>query len=115
MNNKTKNTSITILIIIAVIIIAFFALKKGPSETDSETAKCIGSKSTLYVQLGCSHCKDQEDMFGNNFQYLDTIDCFYQREKCTNENITGTPTWIVKGKEYQGVQSIEKLKELTGC
>jgi hypothetical protein len=115
MKGKTKNLIITLIIIVAVIIIAFFALTKKTTSTDSATAQCIGSKSVLYVQLGCSHCKDQEDMFGKNVAYLTKIDCFYQRDKCTSENITGTPTWVIKGQYYVGVQTIEKLKELTGC
>jgi hypothetical protein len=115
MKSKTKNLIITIIIVAMVIIIAFFALKKHSPSTDAETAKCIGSKSVLYVQLGCSHCKDQEDMFGENLQYLNTVDCFYQREICVNENITGTPTWIINREQYVGVQTIEKLKALTGC
>lgn len=115
MRKATKNAWITFIIILAVIIIAFFALRKPSPQTDSETAKCIGSKSTLYTQLGCSHCKTQEEMFGENYQYLRTVDCFYNREECTKGNITGTPTWIIKGKEYVGVQTIDKLKELTGC
>ena len=52
-------------------------------------------------------------MFGKNRQYLNTIDCWYEREKCLG--IQSTPSWIIKGEKYIGVQSIEKLKELTGC
>ena len=115
MKKAAKNVWITFIIIIAVIILAFLVLRKNTPTTDIDTAKCIGAKSVLYVQLGCSHCKDQEEMFGDNLQYLNTVDCFYQREICTSENITGTPTWIIKGEQYVGVQSIEQLKTLTGC
>jgi hypothetical protein len=115
MKKTTKSTLITIIIIVAIVILAIIILRKNTPQTDEQTAKCIGSKSILYVQLGCSHCKDQEDMFGTNFQYLNTIDCFYQRDVCVNENITGTPTWIINRQQYIGVQSIEQLKTLTGC
>ena len=47
------------------------------------------------------------------FLKLNVIDCFYEQEKCTN--IQYTPTWIINGQKYEGFQSIEKLKELTGC
>ena len=110
-----KNSLITILIIIAVIVLAYFLINKPKPETPEELAKCIGERSTLYVQLGCSHCKDQEDMFGDNLKYLKEIDCFYERNKCIENEITGTPTWIIDGEKYEGVQTIEKLKELTGC
>ena len=108
-----KNNLITFVIIIAIIIFAFFAINKSSPETTEEIAKCIGENSILYVQLGCHFCKVQEDMFGENYQYLNTIDCFYESEKCGE--ITVTPTWIIKGEKVEGVQTIEKLQELTGC
>ena len=108
-----KRNAFTIVIILVVIIFAYFIINKQHPETDEEVAKCIGKNSVLYIQLGCSACKVQEDMFGENYQYLNKIDCFFEQDKCTD--ITATPTWLIKGKKYEGVQSIEKLKELTGC
>jgi hypothetical protein len=81
--------------------------------TDEEITKCIGENSVLYTRLGCHFCQVQEEAFGENYQYLTTIDCFYNQEECTG--ITSTPTWVIKGEKYEGVQSLEKLKELTGC
>jgi len=115
MKNKTKNLIITIIIILSITIISILAFSKNPSKTDSETSKCIGSKSVLYTQLGCHACKAQEDMFGENYQYLNVIDCWYENQPCIDNNITATPTWIIKNQKYTGVQTIDKLKELTGC
>ncbi|MBR9702255.1 hypothetical protein GOV13_05035 [Candidatus Pacearchaeota archaeon] len=103
----------TIAIIIGVLVLAYVILSDSPPETDEEVAKCIGAKSTLYVQSGCHACEVQEKMFGDNYQHLNTIDCFYEREKCGG--IEYTPTWLIDGEKYRGVQSIDKLKELTGC
>ena len=75
--------------------------------------KCIGQESVLYVQLGCHACETQQEIFGDNYKYLNRIDCFYEKEKCPG--IEATPTWEIKGKRYKGVKSIEKLRELTGC
>ncbi|MEK6906069.1 MAG: thioredoxin domain-containing protein [Nanoarchaeota archaeon] len=108
-----KNNYITLIIIIAIIILTYFIIQRDEPTTSEETAKCIGQNSVLYVQLGCIHCKEQEDMFGNNTKYLNMIDCFYEKEKC--KEIMATPTWIIKGEKYDGLQSIEKLKELTDC
>lgn len=115
MKKENKNTLTTILIIIGIIIIALIAFTKNPVKTDAETAKCIGSKAILYTQLGCHACKTQEDLFGENYQNLNVVDCWYDNEACINNNITATPTWIIKGEKVIGVQSIGKLKELTGC
>lgn len=110
-----KGNIITILIILGIIIFAIIAINRPHPQTTEEIAKCIGENSKLYTQLGCSHCEEQEEMFGDNLKYLDIIDCFYERDKCSSEDIEATPTWLIKGKKYEGVQTIEKLQELTGC
>lgn len=108
-----KRKIITILIILGVIIFSILIINKPYSKTSEKTAKCIGKNAILYIQLGCHACQIQENIFGKNYDYLNVVDCFYERDKCTE--IKATPTWIINKKEYRGVQSIEKLKELTGC
>ena len=65
-----KENLITISVVIFVLIIASgiiysrnigFTVKDLPSE---EIAKWIGEHSVLYIQTGCIHCKEQEDLFG---------------------------------------------------
>lgn len=101
------------MIIIVIALISFTG--KNYPKTDEETAKCIGEKATLYVQLGCSHCEDQEKIFGNNLKYINSIDCFYNSQTCLDEQIEVTPTWKIKGELYKGIQTIEELQDLTGC
>jgi len=108
-----KNSWITIGIIILVVIFATLIIRKPTPTTTEEIAKCIGEKSTLYVQLGCPHCKTQEEMFGDNVKFLNEVDCFFEKDKCAE--ITATPTWVISGRPYEGVQEIEKLQSLTGC
>ena len=88
-------------------------MNKPSPETSKEITECIGKNSKIYVQLGCHACESQEELFGDNYQYLNIIDCFYEREKC--EGIESTPTWIIKGEKHTGVQPISTLQELTGC
>jgi hypothetical protein len=109
-----KRYLISILIVLAVIVfVGVILFTKLSPHPDGNIAKCIGQKSVLYTQLGCHACKIQEDMFGENYQYLNVVDCFYEREKCGE--IEATPTWVIEEQKYRGVQSIETLKELTGC
>ena len=115
MNNKLKNLIITISIILIIATIAVFALIKKPVNTDQGIVKCIGSKAILYTQLGCHACKAQEELFGENYQYLNVVDCWYENEKCNEAIIEYTPTWVINKEKVIGVQTIEKLKELTGC
>ncbi len=103
----------TVGIILAVIVPAIIVLRNPEPAISKKTAQCIGENSILYVQLGCHACEIQENLFGETTQYLTIVDCFFEREKCAE--ITYTPTWIINNQEYIGVQSIEKLKELTNC
>jgi hypothetical protein len=112
-----KRLWITIAIILGVIILSIFLINSLHNGVSSETSKCIGKNSVLYIQLGCHACEIQKNLFGENYQYLNVIDCFdeNERQKCIDAGITATPTWLINGEKYTGVQSIEKLKELTGC
>lgn len=113
MKKNNTNLIFTIVIILAVIIFAIFALSKNTTPPDEDTAKCIGENSVVYVQLGCHACAAQEELFGENWTYMNVVDCFYEQDKCGE--IQATPTWKINGELYRGVQSIETLKELTSC
>jgi len=110
-----KENILSVLIILAVVVLAYFIINLNFQEVPEETARCIGNNSVLYVQLGCSHCRTQENLFGESYKYINFVDCFYERQKCIDLNIQATPTWVIKGEKYSGVQEINKLKELTGC
>jgi len=112
---KDTKIYLSLVVIIILIIIGIFWIKNDNGIVSEETSKCIGENSLLYSQTGCSACKVQEEMFGENYQYLNDIDCKVETQKCIDAQITGTPTWIINEEKYPGVQTIEKLKELTGC
>jgi len=88
-------------------------IQNTPAE---ETAKWIGEHSVLYIQTGCSHCVEQEKLFGVNTRFLTIVDCLKEenRQKCIDAGIEATPTWIIDGEKYEGKKTIEELKELTG-
>lgn len=108
-----KKIWVTIIIILIVITISVVIINSRSNGVSKEITECIGKNSELYTQLGCHACQVQEEMFGKNSQYLNVIDCWYERDKCFN--IQYTPTWIINNQKYTGLQTIEKLKELTGC
>ena len=112
---RNKPIYVTLIFIIAVLILAYFSIQNRTKNQNvsEQVAKCIGQKATLYTQLGCTHCKTQEDIFGDNLKYIKIIDCFYERAKC--ENITATPTWEIDSKKIIGVKTIKQLRELTKC
>jgi len=117
---KLITTGVVVLILLIASGVIFFkntsfTVKDFPSE---EVAKYIGEHSVLYVLPTCSHCKDQEDLFGANVKYLNIVDCskIENRQKCIDAlGIGGRfPTWIINGVKYEGKKTIEELKELTG-
>ena len=115
MKKSVKKFLINTSIIIAIIIISLLILKKPTTKIDQETTICIGQNSVLFIQKGCHACEAQEEIFGENFQYLNVVDCWDEPQNC-NE-IKFTPTWKFKNnsEKYTGVQSIENLLELTRC
>ncbi|MBT3405215.1 hypothetical protein HN832_01440 [archaeon] len=110
-----KNRWVTVGIIFAVIILSYFALTPSKEITPTEITQCIGENSVLYIQLGCHACETQENLFGDNYNDLTIVDCFFDIEKCQEAEITATPTWVINQEKIIGVQSIKKLQELTGC
>lgn len=109
-----KRNIVTLIIVLAVILLAIIVLTRSHPDTSEEIVKCIGENSVLYTQKGCHACEYQESLFGENSKYLEIIDCWEEQEKCLGI-ITATPTWIINGEKYIGSRKIEELKELTGC
>lgn len=119
-NKKVSASTIwTIIILLLVLALSAYILTKdnSSSEITEELAKCIGQNSELYVQTGCSACERQEELFGEYLKHINSVDCFLveNRQLCINKNIEATPTWVIGEKYYKGVQTINSLKELTGC
>ncbi|MBM3228313.1 hypothetical protein FJZ20_00270 [Candidatus Pacearchaeota archaeon] len=109
---------VLLILIIGVQFTSFSILNLDENKNEGiskELAICIGENSVYYSQTGCPACVTQEDMFGDNIKYISKIDCKLDREKCIDAGIQATPTWIIESQLYRGVQTIEKLAELTGC
>jgi len=113
MDQKQKKLWLNIMIGVILIAIALFFILRNTSEVDVETAQCIGANSILYYKTSCSACISQKEKFGDNFKYLNSINCGTESFRCSS--IQQIPTWEIDGKILVGVQSIERLKELTGC
>lgn len=79
-------------------------------------AQCLTQKG---VSMGgaewCGHCKNQKEMFGDSFEYIDYHDCDQDKTWCDANGITGYPTWIINGQKYPGEKTLEQLKDLAAC
>jgi hypothetical protein len=114
MKKGVKSKIVTWSIIFLIIFGSILIINKNNNpETSEEIAKCIGRNSVLYTQLGCHACEKQEEAFGEKYQYINVVDCFYEKNKCAG--IIATPTWVIKGEQYKGLQTIQRIKDLTSC
>jgi len=129
MNKAKLNRIITLTIIVVILAIGLFVITKAftpkinPNQNSTQCideiqknfAKCVGEHSVLYIQDGCSHCYDQERLFGDNIQYLTSVSLNKDPEKFIEAGIKVTPTWIVDGLKFEGTRSLKEIGVITGC
>ena len=104
-----------VLVVIVVVIIAVIMIIKANGSGEEKTIKCVAENSVLVVKEGCPACAYQKKILEGNLDKFEIIDCINESQKCMELGITHIPTWIIAQEKYEGVQSIEQLKKLTGC
>ena len=110
-----KKNMVTAIIILSIIIFSIWAITKDNPDVSEELAKCIGENSVFYVRTGCFACETQKDLFKENLKHLQIVNCMTQAQECINQGVSSVPTWIINNNKYVSVQTIDKLKTLTGC
>jgi hypothetical protein len=99
------------------------ASSTSPSSVTAEVAlaqhlRRIGAK--LYGTYWCSYCHRQKALFGQEaFSQIDYIECDLggkdaRPNLCRQADVTGFPTWEIKGKQYGGLRSLQDLADLSG-
>ncbi len=99
-----------IVLMVSVLGYTFTGYTVGKNSYDN-FAKCLSESSRLYVSANCEECEKQKELFGSSSQYIDYAECV--EGMC--QEIGVYPTWEIRGKLYSGLQSLEKLSELSGC
>ncbi len=102
-------------IIMIILVLFLIGCSNNNPLPSLDVTECIASKSTLYVTAGCSSCQKQENMFGDDFEKLNSVDCAVDGARCAEADIIRLPTWVIDGMNHAGVKDIEELKTLTGC
>ena len=111
-----KDTLILVIIVVIVIaIIIGINYVKGNGNYSNETMQCIADNSILIVSKTCSHCENQRSILGDSEPLFNIIFIDEQPEVMDQYDLRAVPTWIINNEKITGVQSVEKLKELTGC
>ncbi|HCF27066.1 MAG TPA: hypothetical protein DEV81_07635 [Cyanobacteria bacterium UBA11049] len=79
--------------------------------------KQIGAKE--YVAWWCPHCHEQKQLFGKQaYSEINHVECDPRGKNarpnlCEAAKIQSFPTWEINGKQYQGVQSLEELAQIS--
>ena len=112
------NKKMKIGLAIGLIAIALFFVIRAHDNNDNisaeDVAKCLTSKGIkMYGSITCSHCKEQKEIFGDAFQYIDYIECTIDGDLC--KDLIGVPAWGIDGKIYYGAKSLNELKSSSGC
>jgi len=116
-------SAVLAIFIVAVLVFGFnltgyitgFFVADSSHDTEG-FAQCLADRgAVLYTSMGCPHCQDQKDMFGDALQYIENVDCVTDPNVCSEKGIRVVPTWIINNERYEGIQSFERLGELTGC
>ena len=85
------------------------------SELD-KFARCLSSKGVkFYGSKYCGYCKKQKEIFRNAIIYIDYIECTKSENKEVCSKLRGVPAWDINGEIYYGLQSLDKLSQLSNC
>ncbi|MEN9222437.1 MAG: vitamin K epoxide reductase family protein [Thermostichus sp. BF3_bins_97] len=75
---------------------------------------------TMYGAYWCPHCQDQKDLFGAAFAEVPYVECSPngpgtpQAQECNEAGVNSYPTWVIDGRTYTGVRSLESLAVASG-
>jgi len=101
--------------IVVVLVVVYAVWPSGAGGYD-DFASCLSeSGAVMYGTEWCGHCKDQKEMFGSSFEFVNFVDCDFAVEACLVAGVGGYPTWKIDGVNYEGALELERLSELSGC
>ncbi|MBP0018566.1 MAG: vitamin K epoxide reductase family protein [Cyanobacteria bacterium SBLK] len=93
------------------------------TSTPSELALARHLKETgvkMYGAYWCPHCGEQKLLLGKQaFAQIDYVECDRKGKKsqtalCQAKEIHSFPTWEINGELHEGIQTLEKLAQLSG-
>ena len=113
---KKRATTVSLVILIIAALGALFFVMGSASGKYDGFARCLKEKgAVIYGDDFCEFTKRQMGMFGSSFGYLNYVKCAENSALCESKGVSVTPTWEVGGSMYSGVQTFEKLSEVSGC
>lgn len=118
------NKSVLLIILAGVIILgigitALVWQENSPAASGvlDDFAKCLTEKNVvMYGTKTCSWCRKQKEDLGSSFQYVNYVECSVETQKCIDEKIISTPTWVWSDEERtEGYMTLKELSEKSSC
>lgn len=112
-----------LVVLIVLALSAYYNLHTQSEELiTQEFAKCLSEKRVvMYGASWCPHCNNQKKMFGENWKYVNYVECstasgIGQSKQCDEAGITAYPTWeFSDGTRKQGELTPSQISKLSGC
>jgi hypothetical protein len=123
MNKQNKIILIFVVVLILITIVFAVLELKNKEETVlinyDDFAKCLRENdAVMYGAESCSHCKEQKNVFGNSFKYINYVECPENINLCLDRGIRGYPTWIIgTSTKIEGFDenTMQELSRATSC
>ncbi len=127
---KQKTIFFSVILILVLGVVYAVATQSGPGSNSNSNvagkydtfATCLKDKGAVfYGAFWCSHCKDQNKLFGSSVKLLAYVECSPpnasgQTQICKDKKIESYPTWeFADSTRMSGKVSLEKLAEKTSC
>jgi len=111
-----KDTKV-LIILVAIVVVAIVAINYVKTEEgyDNPTMQCIADNSMLIASKTCGHCVNQVKILGNDGDIFNIVYIDEDPSVLDRYDIRGVPAWVINEEIYEGVHSMEELKQLTGC
>ncbi|MFQ5850627.1 MAG: vitamin K epoxide reductase family protein [Candidatus Binatia bacterium] len=115
---KTFSGAIALVLAIHLSIYSGFAGKPGDKEdpwTLALAEHLAKGGAKFYGAYWCPHCQEQKGLFGASAHRLPYIECSPggrrapQASICRVMSIRSYPTWIINGRRYEGLLTLEQL------
>ncbi len=74
----------------------------------------------FYGASWCNHCQEQKELFGKASERLPYVECSKygpngpSTTECQLQDVRNYPTWIINGRRFEYILTIDRLKGLSG-
>src|SRR5436189_3493116 len=113
--------TILIIVLLAAGGLGIYLWKRPRVSRLDAFAKCLAARQVkMYGLYWCTHCEEQQEMFGSAFQYVPYIECGTkcsraEQPACVEAGVKNFATWQFVTDRHEGVLRLETRSETTGC